>query len=57
MPYLMERSLEDNDPSHCIFTGPIYGAEALLFALHTGRVKIELDKTDFGDIYYEDAED
>ena len=57
MPYLMERSLEDNDPSHCIFTGPIYGAEALLFALHTGRAKIELDKTDFDDLYYEGAED
>ena len=50
-------SLTDKDPSRRIFTGPIYGAEALLFALHTGRVKIELDKTDFGDIYYEDAED
>ena len=50
-------SLEDNDPSRRIFTGPIYGAEALLFALHTGRVKIELDKTDFDDLYYEGAED
>ena len=50
-------ALEDSDPSRRIYTGPIYGAEALLFALNTGRVKIELDKTEFDDLYYEGHDD
>ena len=49
--------MNDNDNSRRLYTGAIYGAEALLFALNTGRIKIELDKTDFDDLYYEDADD
>ena len=50
-------SLEGTDVSRRIYTGPVYGAEALLFALNTSRVKIELDKTDFDDLYYEGVDD
>lgn len=49
--------MKDSDKSRRIYTGAIYGAEALLFALNTGRIKIELDKTDFDDLYYENSDD
>src|SRR5574343_67600 len=35
-----------------MFAGPHYGFEQLLFQLYTNKVKIEVDKTMFHDVYY-----
>lgn len=40
-----------------LFAGPFYHFDALLFQLYTNKVRIEVDTTDFSDVYYHGQED
>lgn len=44
--------IDDEKLENKRFIGPTFNAEALLLNLYTGQVKIEIDETDFSEVYY-----
>ncbi len=46
-------SIDDKKTENALLIGPTYNADALLLQIYTGGITIELDQTDFSDVYYE----
>lgn len=44
--------IDDEDMGRALLIGPTYNADALMLNIYTGGITIELDETDFSDVYY-----